>query len=127
MSDDISLHEQMKARLKDQVISVFKQRKDTRGSKTVVMTHHATEEMADENITAKMLIDCMATNPELIEFHWEYPSKMTKGVFLCEPDEFPPFHVVCLVDSGLAVVKTAYLVSSDKYKGDNRTRQPRNK
>ncbi|WP_379349118.1 DUF4258 domain-containing protein [Paenibacillus sp. GCM10027629] len=117
----------MKAKMTDQAISVFKYRKETGGAKTVLLSYHAQEEMADENITAKMLINCMAEKPELIEFRWEYPDTQAKGIFLCEPDEFPPFHVVCKVDNDKAFVITAYLVSSDKYKGDNKTRQPRTK
>ncbi|GAA3409410.1 DUF4258 domain-containing protein [Paenibacillus hodogayensis] len=125
MSDEIPLLERMKASMTDEAISLFKHRQQTKGARTVTISYHAQQEMAADNITAKLLIDCMAANPELIEFHWEYPHKKSKGVFLCEPGQFQPFHVVCNVEDDAVFVVTAYVVTPDKYRDDNKTRQPR--
>lgn len=108
-----------------EVIITFKQKLDNPAQNMILYWGHAVEEMSADNITSELLEGCMADSNrcELIEYYYEY-DKPLKTVFLCKPNGFPPFHVVCYCSkSGGVAVKTAYIVDPKKFKEDNKTRR----
>jgi hypothetical protein len=113
---------QEKESIINEVTELFKRKVTGSKEGMIYYTEHASEKMSKYNLETTQLEFCMYQTKELIEFHWEFPNPGIKLIFLCEPDDFSPFHVVCLLFEGRLVVKTAYVVSSDKYKSDNRTR-----
>jgi hypothetical protein len=107
-----------------EVIAAFKQKLDNPDEAKILYWGHAILEMSNDNITSEMLECCLAdrSSCELIEIYYEF-DKPIKTVFLCKPQGFPPFHVVCFCSKiGGVSVKTAYAVDPEKFKEDNKTR-----